>query len=819
MEAFSQECSHVERALEAFMKKLILGLTASIIAGSAIGLSPKLIQANGSSADSESASYADMIVRTAINSGAAYTGGQLADYQVVHGDASTSTINAFTTYTADAAAWTGSLGADTDNANCVQWKLNSQSNDGVIAAITAKADLTITITKTANGGWLDPAHLGIYKKAVGGVVSTIKDIELSSSTSLADFGGDYDLATGETLYYQFIFQWTSWRNMQDLPSFLFTKKAGEASSSSTPESSSSSSSESTPDYSTLTTVDLNALADEVVKANGDDLALKDMAAGIYQGNVSSNNVAKFTSYTYSSSDQTSLLSKEGTFGGTDMAAVEGWRLKTTLSSSPIIRITATSDMKLTIAHPQITEGWVDADTGIYFGLYMKSGSNLYKQWTREVNSLPQAADVYGGSLMLKSGDVAYYVFGSTIANERNVNVIPTFTSDSSAYDETVRNSQMHLSSDSENMWDAITDCINNSYNDVDYPLASIGFYHGSMKQMEKFTYHEGDGSGTAADALWDSEQKRVGFQRWQFQCSDGDDAIIKVTAKEKQEISITHTAIWADAWSATNSVVRYYAVDTDGTKVILKTYPITTGSKANDFGMVVSLDAGQSLYLDYYTIDGNWYSVNLAPTYHFSTTDYDASALPDFQTIRDLETLKTAEKKKITDLVASLSETDYSLDNWAQISNIENEALASIDEAQDADTVKSISAKALSDIDAISTLAEEQEELNVYKSQKTEELETFFSSLKENDYTPEDWAAIVKLYEATKKAVASATSKSAVNSLVTTFKANVNKIEKHPQSASNPGLVWGIVGGSVAAVVVLGLVAFFVIRSKKHKKA
>jgi len=800
------------------MKKLILGLAASIIAGSAIGFSPKLLRANGSLVDSESASYADMIIRTAINAGAAYTGGQLADYQVVHGDASAGTINAFTTYVADAGAWTGSLGADTDNANCVQWKLNSQNNDGVIAAITAKTDLTVTITKTANGGWLDPAHLGIYKKAVGGVVSTIKDIELSSSTALIDFGGDYDLVSGETLYYQFIFQWTPWRNMQDLPSFLFTKKAGQASSSSTPTSSSSSS-EPVPDYSTSTTVDLNTLAGEVVKANGDDLALKDMAAGIYQGNVSSNAVAKFTSYTYSSSDQTSLLSKDGSFGGADMAAVEGWRLKTTLSSSPIIRITATSDMKLTIAHPEITEGWIDADTGIYFGLYMKSGSNLYKQWTRDVDSLPQATDAFGGSLMLKSGDVAYYVFGSTIANERNINVIPTFASDTAAYDEAARNSQMHLSSDSENMWDAITDCINNSYNDVDYPLASIGFYHGSMKRMEKFAYHEGDGSGTAADALWDSEQKRVGFQRWQFQCSDGDDAIIKVTAKEKQEISITHTAIWADAWSATNSVVRYYAVDTDGTKVILKTYPITTGSKANDFGVVVSLNAGQSLYLDYYTIDGNWYSVNLAPTYHFSTATYDADALPNFQAIRDLETLKTSEKKKITDLIAGLSQNDYSLDNWAQISNIENEALSAIDEAQDGDTVKSISAKALSDIDAIPTLAEEQEELDAYKSQKTEELDAFFSALKESDYTPEDWAAIVKLYQAAKKAIASATSKSAVNSLVTSFKATVNKVEKHPQSTDNPGLLWGVVGGSATAVVALGLVTFFILRAHKHKKA
>lgn len=772
----------------------------------------------------ESASYGDMVVRTAINGGAAYTDGKLADYQILHGNVNAGAINPFATYVSDSGAWSGQLGNDTDDAYCLNWKLFSRNNDGIIAAITAKTEVAVTISKSALGGWSDNAVLGIYLKTAAGTLSTVSEKELTTASTVEDYGGSFDLMTGDTLYYQFKFEWGDYRNMENLPAFTFDNKNSTSSSSSEGGTSSSSStsgetsSQTSEDFSLVSSVNLNDLAYQVAAKDGADLALQDMAIGIYQGNVSSN-IAKFPSYTSSSVDMSALLSNSGTFDGADMAAVSTWRIKTTLSSSPIFMVKATKDIKLTIAHPEITGGWIDANTGLSFSLYMKSGANLYKQWTRDINSLPQVENAFGGTLMLKSDDIAYFTFSSTIANERNINIVPSFASDPAAYDEATRNSQMHMSKDSETMWDALTACINNSYDDVDYPLASVGFYHGTMKDLKKFDYHEGDGKGTASDALWDSIQKHTGFQRWQIQCSDGDDAILKITAKENQKITLTHTAIWADAWSATNSLVRYYAVDTDGTKVILKTLPIATQTSEDAYGITVSLEMGQSLYLDYYTIDGNWYSVNLAPKLSFSIDDYDATALPAFQAMRDLANLKQNEKAKVTDLVASLTESDYSIDNWAQINNLKDEALSAIDEAQDSETVTALSEKALADIRAISTLAQETTILNAYKESKEEEVEAFFASLNENDYSEEDWAIIVAAYGKVKADIDSASSKTVVNSLVTAFKANVNKIETNPRSTMNPAVVWGSIGGGIVLLAGAGLATFLILRAKKRKKA
>ena len=172
----------------------------------------------------ETVSYTDMIVRTALNNGKMYTGGKLADYAIVHGKVSTNIINKFTTCIGNASSWTGSLGTTSDNAFATNGQINTLNDDGVIAKMTAKEDIEININRTTKLGWEDPCILGIYKEDSKGI-ETLKEYSIPSSSIASDYNFTYDLLKGETLYYEFRMPWGgSHRNMQELPIFTFTQK-------------------------------------------------------------------------------------------------------------------------------------------------------------------------------------------------------------------------------------------------------------------------------------------------------------------------------------------------------------------------------------------------------------------------------------------------------------------------------------------------------------------------------------------------------------------------------------------------------------------
>jgi len=201
------------------MKRLIIPLLALAFTSIAPNLAASLTSAE---ARTEAASSQDMIVRTAINEGTAYTSHALVDYQVVHGKYD-GTMSTFTTYDFDASSWTGSLGASTDNAYCSHWKLCSQSDDGIIFKITAKEAVNVTIEKTTIGGdWVSDATLRIGKQS-GENITSLSSLTLTASTEASAYGGSFDLAKDDILYYEFKFQWTSHRNMINLPSYTFTE--------------------------------------------------------------------------------------------------------------------------------------------------------------------------------------------------------------------------------------------------------------------------------------------------------------------------------------------------------------------------------------------------------------------------------------------------------------------------------------------------------------------------------------------------------------------------------------------------------------------
>ena len=170
----------------------------------------------------ESVSFPDMVIFTAKQNGENCTGNKLVDFGVKHGNVANESINKFTTYTFDEANWKGARGTEGDNAYTKEnWQLHTQANDGFIFEFVAKEPVKVKISKTTIGeDWVDNTNLNTYIKR-DDKVDLIKTVALSNSTPAEDYGVEIELAAGDTLYYEFIFEWTAHRNMMNLPSAVF----------------------------------------------------------------------------------------------------------------------------------------------------------------------------------------------------------------------------------------------------------------------------------------------------------------------------------------------------------------------------------------------------------------------------------------------------------------------------------------------------------------------------------------------------------------------------------------------------------------------
>lgn len=770
------------------------------------------VKVNASSKVTETIEYHNMIINVAKNEGKMIETLTLANYGVMHGDAKVDDVKEFTTYSSTSSNST--LGLTTDNAHASEhWRIKSVKNDGVIAVFTAKENISVDIVRdTIGGDWTEHAQIGIYKKS-NEVVSTIYEKTFENDNHpKEDFSyNDIVLATGETLYYQFIFRGCEendkHRNMINLPKFILETYQGEVPEIPPVEE------EDTlkpGDYSNSTSISLTDMALEVALRNGDPVILKDMEVNLLQGNVLTS-TRKFEKYTISGENDSRsvLISDVDEFNSPESAAFTTWRINTTSNSSAIFEIKATSDISLTITHPAINGGWID-NTGQYFGLYIKENEKVYTQWKKPIIEPTSTENEYGATIMLKSGDTCYYTFGSTDGANRNVNIIPTFTASTENYNEDVRNEQLVIGDETITMWDALTATINNNYQDVDYNLVSYGFYYGTMKEHTHFNYHVGDGTGTEKDALWDSATQNTGFVRWQMQCSSTKDAIIKISAKEDINISLTHPAVWVDAWSTFTSI-RYYAIDEEGTRALIKNIPIQEGTDDTYFALEVSLHKGESLYIDYYTTTEEWGSIDFRPTINASCKDFDEAKTVDFASIKALNVLKQNKINEINAIYETLNSDDYSISNWGKIENFISDVLTSIEEVQDETTLNQVVNEAKANINSVKTKDVELAELNTYKQEKVKELNDLLSSINKKEYTEENYQSIkTKVEEITAK-INNATTKTSIDTLMKNASAFINKVDKKVDKTEK-----GCTGSvATSSLTLLGLLS--ILLKKKEK--
>ena len=263
---------------------------------------------------------------------------------------------------------------------------------------------------------------------------------------------------------------------------------------------------------------------------------------------------------------------------------------------------------------------------------------------------------------------------------------------------------------------------------------------------------------------------------------------------------------------ATFTAIRYYAVDSDGTRVLLKNLSVNAGMSADYFNISINLQKGQTLFIDYYTTDGEWGSLDFRPVVTASLEDYNENAVVDFSAIRALDTLKAEKIDALNEIFDGLDEYDYSINNWGKIQNFIDEALIAIEEAQTSAEINELYNSAVANVEAVKTSAEEKIELDAYKKVKIEELNGVVAALNKDNYTEENWKSIVDKVEDITTKINNAKNKTNVDTLLANAKTFINNVPKTANNSSNG------CGGSVISQLfgLITLLSILVISKKKR---
>ena len=637
------------------------------------------------------------------------------------------------------------------------YRIKTTEKDSALFKIEATSDIKLTITHpSCNEGWIDEhgQYFALHTLVDGKYYTQWEKPILSNIVAENQFGGEVMLKQGDVAYFEFGSNIANERNVNIAPVFTAsTLEYDETIRNS---------------QCKILSASLKDVVMEAVANNGGVYKATDMEIELLQGNVFTGTK---TFKNYLSNNTGGLLSDSETFDGQDSAAFETWRMKTTNTSSAIIKVNAINDIKLDITHSAIDGGWID-EFGQYIGLYYKHNDSIYTIWNKPIVSSQLPENTYAGSVMLKQGDIAYYVFGSTQALERNVNLVPSFTSNIEDFNEEVRLSQCKIADEKIAMWDALTAVLNNDFNDVSYNLVNYGFYIGKVKEEEKCEVAVGDGSGTPDDALWNGDLT-AGFLRWQIQCDVNKDAIMKITAKENVNITISHTAIWEDAWSTFTSV-RYYVMDLDGSLANYKEIPVDINTKADYFAIDVNLLKNQVLYIDYYTRDDQYGSLNFAPVITVSNEKFDESKVIDFDFVRALNVVKENNIYELEDMLYEINEFDYSYSNYEKIKKIFSEAITAIQMANSEEEINSIVERVPSLVDEVITYAD----LNSYKNAALDEFEKYISSINSKDYSKDNYQLIENKIKEAKEAIKKAPTMTEIDNIIKNTKVYIENIDK-----------------------------------------
>lgn len=727
-------------------------------------------------------------LNVALLGGTSYDEFDLANFNVSRGAIGSLSSFDETAISINAANKTAQLGLSIDDAYVDENNIYSSKDKGIAYTIEAKDDITVKLSKATIIGDVKTAKIQVYKNDSLHTEYILSDLESVSDEIQIDKDDSVSyLVVSDSSDHAVI-------NLDiDFTIKKFTGTIGEP-----------------HDFTELQEITSVEIVDQLVRLNGNDIEMQDIKLNVLQGRVTGT-ISKFKYYNFIEESQTNqLTSKEYVFDGKDGAAVETWRMKTTLNSHVIYRFVANKDLKLTISNPAITSGWID-NNGEYFGIYLKAFENTFKIKEEKLTSANLAIDAIGGSVHMRAGDTAYWVFGSDVAEEANLQVIPKITTSPEDFDEVIYVETITLNEETITMWDALTLVLNNDYEDKSFALVDVGFYYGDVYEaMNHFMYHEGDGSGTDKDALWDraTGSEKAGFRRWQVEAVPGSNAIMKIVAKSDMQITIKHTPVWEDAWSI-HTGIRYIVGNSEGLLMTQKQIYVEANTKENHFGTTISLRESEILYIEYFA-KGQFGSLNFAPNIIANIEQFNENNTTDFTYLKEIKELKNSKTEELENYINTLNEDDYKISSWSTINDYYDAMMVDFRLLTSKEEVEELFTETLAKVKSVLTKEQENAKIENHKEKRHSELVDYAKELGQKNYTKENWDSIQSLIEDFKNQAKNMTLESQIDVLFTRVKTQINNVEVKKGIDS---LVWIIAG--FAAVGIATGVLFFILKKKK----
>ena len=197
----------------------------------------------------------------------------------------------------------------------------------------------------------------------------------------------------------------------------------------------------------------------------------------------------------------------------------------------------------------------------------------------------------------------------------------------------------------------------------------------------------------------------------------------------------------------------------------------------------------------------------------------DAKAeLDDVQTKAEINEVigeKRAEAK--AELAAYVNQADYKDAQWAEIQTIITQANATIDNCNSLIAVDNAVASAKAAIDAVKTAVEvDAEALATAKTNAKKEINDYYGALNFDEYSDEANATLTSYVTQAKSAIDAATTIADVESIVSTFKADVDAVEKVKADNNGKGCGASVASGMATLVPVLALAVCMIIRKKRE---
>lgn len=581
------------------------------------------------------------------------------------------------------------------------------------------------------------------------------------------------------------------------------------------------------DYSSYTKLTHKEIAFESARIACNPINTKEYSVQLLSGDVKEDLGENLSPFSYIEYDDGQYVGKVTpihmlmtaggtTFDGSGYAAVSDYRIKTSVAGGVVYKLSAKVDTQIQITHKATDGGWIDEAGQTYFR-GMQYNGEVYKtiETINVVNSV-NAQDTFKMTFNMASGDTAYYIFGSSIALERNLNIAPDFTSVVDEYDEDARDEIFGVTSLEIQNYDVVTDVINNNYEPVNYKdTMSITLAHGDVENIALFDNHTGAGKGNFDDALItnNGNDSDAQFKRWQMHAGMlNDNAIMVFTALKDLKVSFLHTP--AGALYNEGASMKYYLSDTDGFIEYKEERYITKDTPENYYGYTAHLRANQSIIIEYTSNDENGYAVLELPWYIQALTDeFDETLVNDYTNARDIQNYKNDKIDLLDDYVYFLDREAYSVSNYALIESYVDTFKKEVKKLNNKDDIDDLYNETIDKIDKVLTIQEENIKLEEVRNAARSEAQEYMNKDK-HLFTASEWKEAEKLYADFDNEISSMLSETNIKLSLQSFKNAFDLLPRTQEQQTQMIIIISCVSG---AVLLLAGATITIILIKKRK--